>query len=141
MNIKLIVSVAMVCLLSACAAHDPVIDQNLKTLPREIAVDYLQTEAGIFSDSDNCIYTNLGIEGIPYSELEYEVIGSMPYSFVVVWKKGTRVAIAFHGDERVVCKPLFYNIWNEHPYTDEEYREAFNKICSALEALGTRRVY
>jgi len=131
----------MICFLSACATHEPVIDEDLKNMPREVAINYLQDEAGRFTDSDNCIYTNSGIEGIPYEELEYEIVGSIPHSFVVVWKKGKRVAIAFHGDDRVVCKPIFYNVWSEHSYTDEEYEEAFDKICSAFEALGTHRVY
>jgi len=136
-----IVWLSVLLVLFACAAKDPVIDEDLKNLPREIAVNYLQDEAGRFTDSDNCIYTNSGIEGIRYEELEYEVVGAISHSFVVVWKKGTRVAFSLGPDERVVCKPIFYNVWSEHSYTDEEYDEAFNKICSALEALGTHRVY
>ncbi len=119
-------------MVAACSYKQPNIDESMLTMPREVAIAYLQDEGARFSDIRKCIYTNYGVSGNAYEELEYQVKPAIGRPMVwILWGEG---------DKRWGCGAMFTNLNVEHDYTDEEWDEAFNKICTALESLGVKRI-
>ncbi len=126
-------------LIFGCQSYSVTLDQNVETIPRELALEYLQGESLRFADFDACIYTNYGITGVPYAELEYVVTPISNIPVIEIWKKGQYTSFTFDADGAFVCRAIMYNIWDDHDYTEAELQEGVNKTVSALESVGVRR--
>ena len=135
---RFIVLFFMLGVLVACG-HSVKVDQNLETIPREIALDYLRNEGVKFADGGLCIYTEGEINGIPYAELEY-IIGNDGNSSIELYRLGEARQQFFNVDlEPIVCSPVWVEAWGSG-FSTEEVDEAMNKTAAALSSLGVRRV-
>jgi len=113
------------------------IAENVESIPREVALAYLQNESGRFADRHQCVYTNLGIGGTPYEELAYY---QNPYGepFVFILEKDGPFPEWLHSEE-IVCFATALYITEQAKFTKEEIQEAINKTVSSLYSLGMRQ--
>jgi len=134
-----VVILALTLLLLAACGHSVKIDENLETIPKDIALNYLRYEGVKYASDGMCIYTHDGINGIPYSELEY-IIGDDGNSSIDVWRLGEAKQQFFNVDViSIVCSPVWVEAFGSG-LPPEEVEEAMNKSAAALSSLGVRRV-
>ena len=129
-------------LICSCAPRSVVIDKNLETIPKDIAIEYLQNESNSYSSNFKCLYSKFGVGGIPYSELEFQVLQNVwGNQMIILWKKGTAGTYTFMSENSAwVCNPIEAGGWDAKDYPKEEVDEALNKTASALVSVGVRMV-
>jgi hypothetical protein len=139
--IQRIVILLMVIMATGCASRSVNIDSDIEQIPREIALDYLQTESTVFSPNFKCLYTKFGVGDIPYTELEFQVLQNMwGNQMIIMWKKGMAGTYTVGENPAWVCNPFEAGGWDAQDFTAEEVEAAINKTASALVSVGIKMV-
>jgi len=134
MKQAVLIILLMCCVMLSGCGHKLTLNERDKTIPREVALEYLQDESGKYASTHQCIYTNFGVSGTPYTDLVWE---RSAWGLPEVWllKKGESTNMI--DQSAVVCFPILHNS-SSMDYTQEEWEKALNRTISALEVLGVR---
>jgi|GEM_PF-1842795 len=127
---------------SACSSKNVALDENLETIPKDIALEYLQNTSNTYTD-DRCLYTKNGVEGIPYSNLEFEALSNIwGNNYMILWTKGKkqRFTAGLQENTTWICTPLNIGGVGGYALSRKEGEEVFHRTASALTAMGTGMV-
>ncbi len=129
-----VIALVLLSLLVISCGTKITLKERVDTIPRELALDYLQNESGKYASTKQCIYTNYGVAGTPYSDLVWERSAwNLPELWLLKIGEGTNML----DQSAVVCFSVLHDIRTTN-FTKEEWEEAMNKTVAALESLGVQ---